>query len=93
MALDRSPVRRSLHRPGLFMGCERELILSVGLLCAACCFVIMTWLAAAFGLSIWFAALALFRRMAKADPLMSHIYIRHIKYRAFYPARSSPWVP
>jgi len=28
--------------------------------------------------------------MAKADPQMSRVYLRHIGYRAYYPPRSRP---
>jgi hypothetical protein len=26
--------------------------------------------------------------MGKADPLLRHVYVRHIRYAAFYPAKS-----
>jgi hypothetical protein len=26
--------------------------------------------------------------MGKADPLLRHVYLRHIRYRSFYPAKS-----
>jgi hypothetical protein len=26
--------------------------------------------------------------MGKADPLLRHVYVRHIRYRGFYPAKS-----
>ena len=28
------------------------------------------------------------QRMGKADPLLRQIYVRHIRYKAFYPAKS-----
>jgi len=28
------------------------------------------------------------RRLAKADPVMRHVYLRHIRYKPFYPAKS-----
>ena len=28
------------------------------------------------------------QRMGKADPLLRHVYLRHIRYLAFYPAKS-----
>jgi type IV secretion system protein VirB3 len=31
------------------------------------------------------------RLMAKADPLMRQVYFRHRRYRAYYPARSTPF--
>jgi type IV secretory pathway TrbD component len=29
--------------------------------------------------------------MAKADPLMRSVYLRHVKYRATYRPTSTPW--
>ncbi len=34
------------------------------------------------------AAMAVLKRMGKADPLLRHVYMRHIRYRPFYPAKS-----
>ena len=34
------------------------------------------------------SAMAALKRMGKADPLLRHAYMRHIRYRPFYPARS-----
>ncbi len=31
------------------------------------------------------------RLMAKADPLMRQVYLRHIKYRSYYRPTSTPW--
>jgi hypothetical protein len=40
---------------------------------------------------LWFGALFAFRLMAKADPKMRHVYLRHRRYKAYYPARSTPF--
>jgi len=31
---------------------------------------------------------AVLRRMGKADPLLRQVYIRHLRYREWYPAKS-----
>jgi hypothetical protein len=31
------------------------------------------------------------RKMAKADPLMRHVYLRQLRYARYYPARGRPW--
>ena len=41
--------------------------------------------------AVWLVAVAALRMMAKADPLMRRVYIRHISYKTFYRATSSPW--
>ena len=89
--LSRSPVHRALSRPNLLMGADRELMLLTALAAIILIFVVLTWYAALFGLAIWLIALAALRMMAKADPLMRRVYIRHISYKAFYRATSSPW--
>ena len=33
----------------------------------------------------------MFRKMAKSDPRMRQVYIRHRKYKSYYPARSTPF--
>ncbi|ANH09226.1 conjugal transfer protein TrbD [Allorhizobium sp. NPDC080224] len=89
--LSRSPVHRALSRPNLLMGADRELVLLTALAAIILIFVVLTWYAALFGLAIWLIALAALRMMAKADPLMRRVYVRHISYKAFYRATSSPW--
>lgn len=46
------------------------------------------WIA---GLVIWFGGLWTTRLMAKADPLLRGVYLRHRAYRPYYPARSTPF--
>jgi type IV secretory pathway TrbD component len=91
MALRRVPIYRSGHRHNLFMGGDRELVMFSALVAAALVFCAQEWLAALFGVSLWTAALWCFRKMAKADPLQRHVYMRHRRYRAYYPPRSTPF--
>jgi hypothetical protein len=37
--------------------------------------------------------MAVLQRMGKADPFLRHVYFRHIRYRAFYPAKSGICAP
>ena len=39
----------------------------------------------------WIVAVFVLRRMAKADPIMSRVWLRHIKQQEFYPAKASRW--
>ena len=39
----------------------------------------------------WIAAVFALRRMAKADPIMSRVWLRHIKQQEYYPAKASRW--
>ena len=54
-------------------------------------FVVLTWFSVLLGIAIWAAVLAALRMMAKADPMMRQVYLRHIGYRAGYRPTASPW--
>ncbi len=40
------------------------------------------------GILFWILAMGILRLMAKTDPHLSQIYLRRLKYKAFYPAFS-----
>lgn len=86
------PIRRSLIRPQLVGGAERELFLMLGLIVATLIFVSLTWATAFAGIGLWVIGVFVLRMMANADPLMSKVYARHTKYQEFYPARSTPYM-
>lgn len=73
------------------MGGDRELVMFSGLLAGALVFSAQEWKATIFGVILWFASLYLWRLMAKSDPKMRAVYMRHRRYKAYYPARSTPF--
>jgi len=85
------PIRRSLHRHNHIMGAERELALSIGLISFVVGFGGMTWVAGITAALFYFSAMLVARRMAKADPLMVRVWLRHHKQQLFYPAKSGIW--
>ena len=89
--LARSRIHRALSRPNLMMGADRELVLLTGLAAAISAFVVLTWFSVLFGIAIWIGVVAALRMMAKADPMMRQVYVRHIGYRPSYRPTSSPW--
>lgn len=89
--LRRIPIHKALNRPDLLAGCERELLLVTGLITLTLVVVALNVVAAIVGLSLWVVCIGLLRSMAKADPFMSKVYIRHIKYKFYYPAHSNPF--
>jgi type IV secretion system protein TrbD len=89
--LDRARIHRALSRPTLLFGADRELVLFTGLLAVILVFVVLTLVSAVLGAVIWIVVVGILRMMAKADPLMRHIYVRHIKYRPYYRPTSTPW--
>jgi len=82
------PIHQSAHRPAQIRGCDRGLILTA--LFAAFClaFSLLTVWGFAVSAALWFGAVTVLRRMGKADPLLRQVYIRHLRYREWYPAKS-----
>jgi type IV secretion system protein VirB3 len=91
MALRTIPIRRAGNRTSLFMGGDRELVMFVGLMAAALIFSAQELRATVVGILLWVISLAVFRLMAKSDPMMRYVYLRHRKYAKYYPARSGPF--
>lgn len=89
--LTRSRIHRALSRPSHLMGADRELVLLTGLATVILIFVVLTWFSALFGMAVWVAVIGALRMMAKADPLMRQVYLRHVRYRPSYRPTSSPW--
>lgn len=87
------PIYRALSRPDLLMGCERKPILTIGLLSFMLIIIAQSLVSAVIGVVLWSSCFALLRRMAKADPYMSELYMRHIKYQAYYPPRATIYAP
>tara|TARA_Y100000589_G_C26862627_1_gene510585 strand:- start:156 stop:401 length:246 start_codon:yes stop_codon:yes gene_type:complete len=73
------------------MGGDRELVMFTGLLAFALIFSAQELRATFVGIALWFISLWLFRLMAKSDPQMRQVYLRHRKYNAYYPAKSTPY--
>lgn len=89
--LQRHRIHRALSRPNLLVGADRELVLITGLGAVILIFVVLTIYSTVLGIAIWTLNIGVLRMMAKADPLMRHVYIRHISYRLIYRPTSTPW--
>ena len=85
------PIFRALHRPNLVLGAEREPVLFLAVLCVGVAMTALTITAAGVCGIVWVLLVAPLRMMAKADPLMSRVYMRSLRYQRYYPARSRPW--
>ena len=90
-ALQRNPIHRALSRPNLLIGADRELVLVAGLAAIILIFVVLTLYSALLGIAVWTVIVSALRMMAKADPMMRKVYLRHISYRPGYRASSGPW--
>lgn len=89
--LHRKAIHRALSRPTLLIGADRELVLLAGLAAVILIFVVLTAYSVMIGVAGWTIVLGVLRAMAKSDPLMRQIYIRHISLRPHYRPTSSPW--
>ena len=85
------PLHRALTRPQLFAGGEREPVLMLGLICFTLVFVGLSWFTFALAVALYVFGSLAFRQLAKADPLMTRIYRRHVTYGTFLSARATPW--
>lgn len=82
------PFHESANRPNLLLGGDRELVLVFAILAAMLVFAVMKWWSVVAGVGLWLTAVGVLARMGKADPLLRQVYLRHIRYRGFYPAKS-----
>ena len=85
----RIAIHRSLNRAHLLLGAERSLVLMAGLITALLVFSgsISVW-SISLAVAFWSCSFWALVRMAKADPQMSQVYLRHIRYRSYYNAHS-----
>jgi type IV secretion system protein TrbD len=81
-------IHQSANRPNQILGGDRELVLLAILITVALAFSLASLWGVALSVGFWMSAVAVFQRMGKADPLMRQIYMRHIRYKTFYPAKS-----
>lgn len=85
----RIAIHRSLNRPHLLLGAERSLVLLAGLVTALLLFSgSISVVSIALAIAFWSCSFWALVRMAKADPQMSKVYQRHIRYRSHYGARA-----
>ena len=85
------PIHQSLHRHAHILGAERELVLTCALIALLVGVGGLTAVSVISAFVFWIASMFALRRMAKADPIMSRVWLRHIKQQEFYPAKASRW--
>lgn len=90
-SLQRVEIYGALNKPNLIFGCDRELILMTGVIAFALVFSGMTIVSTVVGIILLLFNGFFLRLMAKSDPLMRFIFMRQLKYKKFYLARSTPF--
>jgi type IV secretion system protein VirB3 len=81
-------IHQSANRPNQILGGDRELVLVTILVSVSLAFSLATLWGFGLAVAFWIGGIAVLQRMGKADPMLRHAYMRHIRYRAFYPAKS-----
>jgi type IV secretion system protein VirB3 len=86
-------IHQSANRPNLLLGADRELVLVTVMVSVALAFSLACWWGIGLAVVSWIGSIAALQRMAKADPILRHVLLRHIRYLAFYPAKSGLRAP
>ena len=92
MTVDRAReilIHQSANRPNQIIGGDRELVLVTILVSVSLAFSLATLWGIGLAVGFWIGAIAVLQRMGKADPMLRQVYMRHIRYRPFYPAKSA----
>lgn len=87
------PIHQSFLQPLLMLGAEREVVILSAILSAMLVFSLANLYFAVMGILLWLVSVAMFQRLAKVDPQMSRVYVRHARYRSYYPAHGHPCAP
>lgn len=90
MSLRRTPFYRVLYRPRLVLGGDRELVLFSLIIAGGLVFAGQNLVSIGVAAVLWFGVVAVLRQIAKADPQMRPVYLRHRGYAGYYAARSRP---
>lgn len=75
----------------MILGGERELVLLTLIVSGALAITGQNLVAFSVAAALWFGSIGVFRAMAKSDAQMSKVYLRQLKFRGYYPARSRPY--
>ena len=73
----------------LFMGADRELTLITAFSCFVVSIYSFSFIIIGVSIIVWMIMFYFLRLMAKSDSLMRLIYIKHIKYKKYYYAKST----
>lgn len=89
-----STIHQSLIRPILLAGAERPLAIANWITAAALVFGGgLHWYTIALGVLLVTVGHWALIQAAKFDPQLSQVYVRHIRYQDYYPARASLSAP
>lgn len=84
-------VHRSLTRPMLIMGGEREFVLMLGMLCGIFIVSLFQLWAAIVGVVLWVVGIFFLQRMGEKDPQLSKTFTRSLRHGRMMPSKSTPF--
>ena len=77
------PIHQSLHRHAHVLGAERELVMTSALIALLVGIGGLTAVSIISGILFWIASVFVLRRMAKADPILSKVWLGISSSRSF----------
>jgi type IV secretory pathway TrbD component len=81
-------IHQAANRPNTLLGADRELVLTAIMIAFILGLSLATWWGVIVAALFWVGAVAALQRMGKADPLLRQVYMRHVRYQNWYPAKS-----
>jgi type IV secretion system protein TrbD len=85
------PIHQSANRPNTLLGADREMVLVAIMIAFGMGLSLAAWWGAVLAALFFIGTVAVLQRMGKADPLLRQVYLRHIRYGHWYPAKSGIW--
>src|ERR1035441_211001 len=82
------PIHQSANRPNTLLGADREMVLLSIMIAFGMGGRGARWWGVVWAALLWVGAVAVLQRMGRADPLLRQVYLRHIRYEDWYPAKS-----
>jgi type IV secretory pathway TrbD component len=86
-------IHQSFLKPLLILGVERDLFIATATISAMLVFSVNNAYLAIIGAGFWLGTLPALQRLAKADPQMSRVYVRHARYAQYSPAAAGYHAP
>jgi len=84
-------VHRSLTRPMLVLGCERELVMMLAMIAGIFIVSLFQLWAAILGVTLWVVGVFFLQRMGSKDPQLSKTFFRSLKFGQLLRAQSTPF--
>ncbi len=81
-------IYQSANRPNQLLGADRELVLVMVMVATGLAFSLASWWGILLAVVLWVGSVGALQRMGKADPILRQVYLRHVRYAEFYPAKS-----